>query len=175
MLEELQLIISICLNGLPIGSIYCLLALSFVLIFRATKIFNLCQGEIMMLGAYLAYSSVQLNLPFPLAIAISLVLTSIVALALEKYILRNFIGKPIFISIMVTLGLGILIRGIIAILWGVDQKVLEVPMFEKAATLPGIHMTFGKLAIVITAVLVIVLLETFFRFSAGNGHQGNCQ
>jgi branched-chain amino acid transport system permease protein len=165
MLEELHLFVTICLNGLPIGGIYCLLALSFVLIFRATKIFNLCQGEIMMLGAYLTYSGLQMKLPFPLAIGMAFVGTSVVSLALEKYILRNFVAKPIFISILVTLGLGILIRGVIGIVWGVDQKVLLVPMFDRPAALPGVHMTFGKLAIIMTAILAIVLLETFFKYS----------
>ncbi len=165
MLEELQLFASICLNGLPIGGIYCLLALSFVLIFRATKIFNLCQGEIMMLGAYLTYSGLQWSLPFPVAIGFSFVGTSVVALTLEKFILRNFVAKPIFISIMVTLGLGVLLRGVIGIVWGVDQKVLEVPMFDKMVSLPGVHMTAGKLGIIMTAIAAIVLLETFFKYS----------
>ena len=165
MLEELQLFASICLNGLPIGGIYCLLALSFVLIFRATKIFNLCQGEIMMLGAYLTYSGLQCGLSFPLAIGCSFLGTSVVALTLEKYILRNFVAKPIFISIMVTLGLGILLRGVIGIVWGVDQKVLEVPLFDRVADLPGVRMTYGKLGIIMTAIAAIVLLEAFFKYS----------
>jgi branched-chain amino acid transport system permease protein len=165
MLGELQIIMSICLTSLPIGSIYCLLALSFVLIYRATKIFNLCQGEIMMVGAYMAYSAVQCNVPFWLAVIISLVMTSVVALCLEKYVLRNFVGKPISISIMVTLGLGILMRGLIGILWGVEQKVLEVPMFEQIASLPLVHMTYGKASVIAFCVLAIVGLEIFFKHS----------
>jgi branched-chain amino acid transport system permease protein len=165
MLEELRIILNICLNSLPVGSIYCLLALSFVLIFRATKIFNLCQGEIMMFGAYITYSAIQLNIPFPLAILGSLVLTSLLAVLLEKFILRKFVGKPISVSIMATLGLGILLRGFVGIFWGVDQKVLEVPYFDTMASLPFINMNYGKLSIVFMSILVILALELFFRYS----------
>ena len=165
MLDELQFILNICLNSLPIGSIYCLLALSFVLIFRATKVFNLCQGEIMMLGAYFSYSAIQMKIPFPLAILSAVVLTSLTAFLVEKFIVRKFVGKPIAVSIMATLGLGILIRGIIGISWGVDQKVLEIPYFEKIAALPLIHMNYGKLSIILMSILAILVLELFFRFS----------
>jgi branched-chain amino acid transport system permease protein len=165
MLGELQIVLSICLTSLPIGSVYCLLALSFVLIYRATKIFNLCQGEIMMLGAYIAYTAVQYKLPFVLAVVSSLVLTTAASLFLEKYVLRSFVGKPISVSIMVTLGLGILLRGLIGIVWGVDQKVLEVPMFEEMAALPLVHMTYGKLSVIIFSILAILGLEVFFKYS----------
>jgi branched-chain amino acid transport system permease protein len=66
---------------------------------------------------------------------------------------------------MATLGLGILIRGIIGISWGVDQKVLEIPYFEKMAALPLVHMNYGKLSIVLVSILAILVLELFFRFS----------
>ena len=74
-------------------------------------------------------------------------------------------GKPIFVSIMATLGLGILLRGLIGLLWGVDQKVLYVPYFDKMAKLPGLQMNYGKVTIILLAIVCILILELFFKFS----------
>jgi len=165
MFEEIKIFLIVSLNSLPLGSIYCLLALSYVLIFKATKIMNLCQGEIMMLGAYVTYSAVNSKLPFVPAVLIALLITAFAVFPLEKFIVRKFMGKPIFVSIMATVGLGILLRGLIGLLWGVEQKVLYFPHFEKMVRLPLLHMNFGKLSIILTAIVFILVLELFFRTS----------
>lgn len=165
MIEQIELFVRICIGSLPAGSIYCLLALSYVLIFKGTKVLNLCQGEIMMFGAYVYYSAMELKLPFAAAIIISLVFTCSVALALEKFVLRKVMDKPIFVSVMVVIGIGIALRGLVGIVWGVEEKVVDVPYFDIMARLPGIHMTWGKLSIVLMAIVFIVVLELFFKFS----------
>ncbi|TRZ51577.1 branched-chain amino acid ABC transporter permease [bacterium] len=165
MVEEIKIFMSVCINSFSLGSIYCLLALSYVLIYKGTKVLNLCQGEIMMLGAYLTYSAMHLGLPFGIAVLVSLVLTCAFSVLLEKSILRKVVGKPIFISIMVTVGLGILLRGVIGMVWGVDQKVLDVPYFEGMPDLPGLHMSYGKLSTILMAVLFIIILQLFFKLS----------
>ena len=165
MVEEIKMFMNVCINSLPLGSVYCLLSLSYILIYKATKVLNLCQGEIMMLGAYLAYSMMHLGLPFGVAILVSLVLTCSFAVLLEKSILRKVVGKPIFTSIMVTVGLAILLRGLIGIVWGVDQKVLDVPYFEGILNLPGLHMSYGKFSAILIAILFIIVLQLFFKLS----------
>lgn len=165
MLEELQMFLEVCISSLPLGAIYCLLALSFVLIYRATKIFNLCQGEIMMFGAYCAYTAIKMKVPFVLAILISLLVTCALAYFLEKFVVRRFMAKPIFVSIMVTVGLGILLRGVIGLAWGVDQKILLIPYFESMPDLPGIHMNYGKIFIVFMAILAIGILSLYYKHS----------
>lgn len=165
MIDELYMFLDVCISSLPLGSLYCLLALSFVLIFRATKLLNLCQGELMMLGAYISYSCINSNLSFVTAILVAIFITCIVALPMEKFIVRRFMGKPIFVSIMVTLGLGIMLRGIISLLWGVDQKVIALPFLDEMVTLSWIHMNYGKLIVILIGIIFIASLELFFRYS----------
>jgi branched-chain amino acid transport system permease protein len=165
MIEQIELFAEVCISSLPVGSIYCLLALGYVLIFKATKVLNLCQGEIMMIGAYVCYSATGLKLPFVAALIASLVLTCAVAFLLEKVIFRKVMEQPIFVSIMVAVGTGILLRGLVGIVWGVEEKVMNVPHFNKMVGIPGFHMNYGKFSIILIAIVFIIILELFFKLS----------
>jgi branched-chain amino acid transport system permease protein len=165
MVEHIKLFAEVCISSLPAGSIYCLLGLSYVLIFKATKVLNLCQGEIMMIGAYVCYSAMELKLPFVAAVVASLALTGAVAFILERVIFRKVMEQPIFVSIMVAVGIGILLRGLVGILWGVEEKVMNVPYFNKMIAIPGFHMSYGKFSIILIAIVFIAILELFFKLS----------
>jgi branched-chain amino acid transport system permease protein len=165
MIEEIKLFAEVCISSLPVGSIYCLLALSYVLIFKATRLLNLCQGEIMMLGAYFCYSATQLKLSLISAIILSIILTSFVAFLLERFLLRKIMGEPDFVSIMVVIGIGILFRGIVGVVWGVGEKEMSVPYFDKMVSLPGLHMNYGKLSVILIAIMSIIILELFFKLT----------
>jgi branched-chain amino acid transport system permease protein len=165
MFGQIELFAEVCVNSLPAGSIYCLLGLSYVLIFKATKVLNLCQGEIMMIGAYVCYSAMELKLPFVAALIASLILTCAVAFVLEKAIFRRVMEQPVFVSVMVAVGIGILLRGLVGILWGVEEKVMDVPYFNKMMAIPGFHMSYGKFSIILIAIVFIAILELFFKLS----------
>jgi branched-chain amino acid transport system permease protein len=165
MIEEIKFFIDICINSLPIGSVYCLLALGFVLILKATRMLNLCQGEIMMLGAYFTYGFMQMKWPFAVAILASLVLNAAVAFIAEKFILRKVIDKPPFVLLLVTVGIGTVIVGLTGILWGVEQKTVEISNFSKMVNLSGFRMTYGKISIILMAIVFIIILELFFKLS----------
>ena len=98
----LQLII----NGLVVGSIYSLVALGFVIIFKATKVVNFAQGELVMVGAYVCFAlTVQFQLPFFASFLLTLAFSIVLATAVERLILRPLIGEPIISVVMVTIGL----------------------------------------------------------------------
>jgi branched-chain amino acid transport system permease protein len=165
MIEELKLFVEVCFTSLPVGSMYALLALSYVLISKGTKVLNLCQGEIMMIGAYICYSLMELQLSLVNAIIISVVLTSCVAFLLERFIMRKVMNEPVFVSVMVTLGVGIFLRGLVGVFWGVDQKKMTIPNFDTAVTVSGFFMNYGKLSAIIMAIVFIIVLELFFKVS----------
>jgi branched-chain amino acid transport system permease protein len=164
-MEEIKLFFEVCANSLPVGSIYCLLALGYVLISKATKVLNLCQGEIMMLGTYICFTFMQMHFSLAAAIVISLVLTALIAFLLERLLLRKIMNEPVFVSVMATLGIGIFLRGMVGVIWGVDQKQMIIPKFDTAAGIPGLSMNYGKLSLIVLAIVLILVLEIFFKFS----------
>jgi branched-chain amino acid transport system permease protein len=165
MIEELRLFIEVVVNSLPVGSIYCLLALGYVLIAKGTKVLNLCQGEIMMLGTYICFTFMELQLPLAVALLCSLALISLVAAFLERFVMRRIMNEPASVSVMVTLGTGIFLRGLVGVIWGVDQKHMSISHFDKAASVLGFHMSYGKLSCIVAAIIFIIALESFFKFS----------
>ena len=106
----LQLLVS----GLVIGSIYSLVALGFVIIYKATKVVNFAQGELVMVGAYICFSlTVQAKLPFLAAFFLTLGFSFILGIAIERLILRPMIGEPIISVIMVTIGLSSVLKSLV--------------------------------------------------------------
>ena len=101
-------------TGLMNGSIYALLAVAFVIIYKACKIFNFAQGELMLIGGFLSWSLLaQLQLPFWLAMFLTIAFALVLGFAIEWFPLRSMIGQPILSIIMVTLGLSILFRSVV--------------------------------------------------------------
>jgi len=106
-------------SGLLLGGIYILVAVAFVLIYKSSKILNLAQGSIVLVGAYLSYALVkQLGLHPVLGVTISVLACGVIALGLERFILRPMIAQPILSIVMVTIGIDLLFRGLCNLIWG---------------------------------------------------------
>ena len=109
------------------GSIYALVALGFVLIYKSTSILNLAQGEFMMVGAYICLSmTLDFGLNLFASFLITMVFSVILGLAVERLVLRPLIGEPIISIIMVTLGLTYILRGVVIMLWGNDIRQFNI-------------------------------------------------
>ena len=99
-MEFLQLAI----GGVAMGCIYALIALGFVLIYKATEVVNFAQGDVMMLGAFVAFTFASLwQLPFALAVAMTLAVLVAVGALFDRFLLRPIIGQPTFSAVMVTI------------------------------------------------------------------------
>ena len=106
MQSEFFFFMQFLVTGLSMGSIYALVALGFVLIYKSTSILNLAQGEFMMVGAYICLSmTLDFGLNFFASFIITMFFSVILGLAVERLVLRPLIGEPIISIIMVTLGL----------------------------------------------------------------------
>ena len=100
-------------NGIAMGSIYDLVAVGFVLIYKATDVINFAQGDIMMFGAFVAFIFANvLHVPFLVAILLTLVIMALFAKLLERVVLRPLVGESVLSMLMVTVGLGIIIRSV---------------------------------------------------------------
>jgi len=164
--SPLLIFVQVIVSGLAIGSIYALVALGFVLIYKATDVFNFAQGELMMVGAYLCYSLIVFTgMGYLASLLLTMCLCFVLGVIIEVLFLRPLLGKPVFSVIMVTIGLAVIVQGLVSLIWGDDVhnfphlfrdqvlRVLNVPVR------PAELWIFGA-----TIVLVIVFL-VFFKYS----------
>ena len=155
------------ISGIVVGSIYALIALGFVLIYKSTAVINFAQGELLMFGAYLCLALVVvLKIPFWLAFVATLIAAALFGFLLERLFLRPMIGEPAISIIMLTIGLASLLKGIIHVIWGSETLVYP-------AIFPAEPLRFGAIVVsqvylysVFFAVLCLVLFNLFFRHSS---------
>ena len=174
-MEVLQLLIA----GVAIGCIYALIALGFVLIYKATEVVNFAQGDIMMLGAFVAFTFASLwNLPFIAAVLLAIVVLALIGAVFDRLLLRPIIGQPTFAAVMVTIGAGFVIRGVASMVpgWGTDTHALKAPYSDgvvRAGTLS--ISTDHIMIIVLTAALCAGLYVFFKRTRVGIAMQASSQ
>jgi branched-chain amino acid transport system permease protein len=136
---ELVFLLQLVVSGIAIGGIYGLVALGFVLIYKATDVLNLAQGEMLMLGAYISYDMLtRYGLPFVVALPVTLLFSVALGLLIERAVLRPLIGEPIISVIMVTLGLAIFLRAVVTAIWGTEYRAYPtVPLLRGEAVRLG--------------------------------------
>jgi branched-chain amino acid transport system permease protein len=147
-----------------VGSIYSLVGLGFVLIYKSTRIFNIAQGDLLTFGAYICFAFlVQLDLPLWAGILITFVVAALLGLVLERIFLRPLIGQPIIAAIMMTIALGLLIKAVVLFGWLGPTRVY--PEFIPAAPLRmgDIILSQQHLYSFLVAILLFVILTLFFR------------
>jgi len=157
----LQLVIS----GLAVGSLYALVALGFVLIYKATDILNFAHGEAMMVGAFVCYALIMAGVPFVWAAWITAGIAIIMGLLTERLVLRPMLGEPQFAVVMVTIGLSIFLRSLSGIVFGHDNKVFPVPFAEGAFSFKGLILSYTHLWAMVVSGLMVVLFFLFFKYS----------
>ncbi len=118
-----DIFLQIIITGIATGGVYGLIALGFVLIFKATGILNLATGAFMTLGAYICLTVLaQLGAPFWLAFLCTLGFAILLGIVLERLILRPLIGEPIISVVMVTIGLSSILQGLTHLIWSPDYR-----------------------------------------------------
>jgi branched-chain amino acid transport system permease protein len=153
-------------SGLATGGVYALVALGLVLIYKATRVVNFAQGDLLLVGAYVGWALTSLGLPFPVAFGLTLILAAAIGLAVERLLLRHMIGSPLTTVIIVTLGLSSMLRGVVFLVAGTEVRRFPEELFGGAPValgpllVPRIHA--WALGIAAGAV---ALLTLFFRFS----------
>lgn len=116
-------------NGLLVGSMYALVALGFVLIYKATDALNFAQGEFVMFAGFLAAAAIGLaGLPWWLGVIVAVAGMIAFAFGLERVVLRPLIGRPVIAVIMATLGLGYVLRGAVTLFFGTGIQTIPLPI-----------------------------------------------
>jgi branched-chain amino acid transport system permease protein len=157
--------LQLTLNGLAMGCIYGLVALGFVLIYKSTELVNFAQGDLLMLGAFVCYMAVVWwGLDYWLAFAIAVVTTAAFGAILDMTILRRVIGQPQFAVVVLTIGLGSILRTFASVTWGSEIYTLPTP-FGGVWKLGGVTLSHQYLSIIVGTLLLCGLLYAFFNFT----------
>jgi branched-chain amino acid transport system permease protein len=151
--------------GLAIGSVYSLIALGIVLIYKCSGIVNFAQGGFLVLGAYLTYTLKAAALPTPLAVAGSVVAMAIVGMATEQSILRPMSRAPLVAVMMATLGVLIVINAVCLMIWGSDQRASPALFPDGAVDVFGIFITYNYLAAGILSICLSLGFLAFYRYT----------
>ena len=113
--------LQITIEGTLTGLLYGLVALGFVVIFRASRIVNLAQGQLVLVGAYVM-GTLLASLPLPVAVVLALGASVLIGVAIERLVFRPLIGQPVFSIVMASIGLLILLQGVVQLIWGAQTR-----------------------------------------------------
>ncbi|WP_298825210.1 branched-chain amino acid ABC transporter permease [uncultured Piscinibacter sp.] len=163
-MQLLQIIIS----GIAQGCIYGLIALGFVLIYKATETVNFAQGELMMLGAFCGLGLMtMLDFPFWLAVLSAIAAMALFGIALERVVVRPILGQPAFSIVMLTIGIGYVARGLITMIptIGTETHTLPVPYKDQAWKLGELVLNVEQLVVIAATAMLSALLYLMFRYS----------
>ena len=160
----MQLIIS----GIAQGCIYGLIALGFVLIYKATETVSFAQGELMMVGAFIGLACMTfLGFPFWLAVPVSMIGMALLGFGTERLVIRPVLGEPAFSIVMLTVGIGYVARGLITMIPGIgtETHVLPVPYKDMALKLGGLVLAAEQMVIIGVTAMLCALLFGMFRYT----------
>lgn len=156
--------IELVVAGLAIGAIYGLVAMSFAVIYKATGIVNFAQGEMGMLSAYTTWSlATALGTNGVLTVLLAALVGAVLGLVCERLIMRPMLGEPVLSVVLVTVGLAVVLRSIVTIVWGASPQKFEVPGADAIVDVGGIGMRVSQL--VVLAVLLLAIAGFWFFLS----------
>ena len=165
-MQEIWFFLQLVIQGLAVGSVYALVALGFVLIYKASSVINFAQGELLMVGAYICLALLTTyQVPFWAGFFLTMGFSVILALLIERLVLRPMIGEPAISIIMITIGLSLVLKSIVAAMWGTQIKVFP-PIFPETPLRVGeIIVSQVYIFTFLASVVFLVLFALFFKYS----------
>jgi len=164
----MEFFFEVLLGGLLAGVMYSLVAIGFVLIYKASGVFNFAQGSMVLFAALTFVSLLERGIPFWLTFAITLLTMVVLAWAIERFMLRKLVNRPPITLFMATLGLSYMIEGLAQAVWGAQVHGLELGISDEPLELGGMLLSqFDIFAAGVAGVLVIFLSWLFNRTRTG--------
>jgi len=153
-------------SGAALGAVYALVGLGFVVIYRATGVINFAQAGMVALGAFLVYNATATwDLPFWLAVLVSMGLGALLGIILERFILRRMVGRPVYAVILVTVGILLLIEPIVTTIWKTPGTNIETPWGLEKVTIGDVSILQVDVATILLAAAVLGVFFAFFRYT----------
>ena len=157
-------------EGLSLGAVYSLVAIGFVLIYKATDVLSFAQPALVVVGAGLISAlAVDRGVPFWIAFIVGILLTGIIGLVMERTFLRPMVGEPVFSVAILTIGIDILLRTVLNNWIGLNPRYLGDP-FQSfgnfgSVNVGGVNLKYLEIAALFTGVVLIIFLSVFFKRS----------
>ena len=161
-----EILSSQVVSGLATGCVYALIALGFVLIFKATDVVNFAQGEFVMVSGFISYTLlIGLGIPYGLVLPATIVLSGVMGVVLERVVVRPIMDAPIFSIVIATIGASIVLRSSAGILYGYD--VLPLPtIFSKDPIRVGfVRFTAMDAGVIGFSLVIMAVLYFFFKLT----------
>jgi branched-chain amino acid transport system permease protein len=159
-------LIQFLVSGLALGTIYALIALGFVVIYRASQVFNFAQGELVTVGAFTMVAISGAGVPWPLAVVATMAVTGGVAALIERVVLRPLVGRDVVITVMLTIFVGTILRVLLMVVFGPEQRGMPTPWDRSAQiTLGGARIFMSSVAAVAAGALALGAFSYMIRRS----------
>lgn len=160
MLDFIQQLVS----GIALGCVYGLIALGFVLIYKATEVVNFAQGDLMMLGGFFVFTFIALlGLNYWLGFLLAVAAMALFGMAAERLLVRPILGYPQFSIVMATIGLGYFLRSVAGMIWGTDDLKIETPFSSGVLKIGELVLAYDKLSVIVATVILCTVLYLFFN------------
>jgi branched-chain amino acid transport system permease protein len=160
--------LQLAVNIIVLAAIYALIACGYVLVYRVSRVLNLAHGELMMLGAYmLMLTATQLSGHWAVAIAAAVALSLLTGVLVYLFLMRKMTGEMVLAAVLTTVALGILLRGVIVLVWSAQQQypAQALNAANPAIVLPGgARISFFSMLLVLTTAVIYGALLAFLRF-----------
>jgi branched-chain amino acid transport system permease protein len=169
----MELFLQLIVTGVMLGSIFALVALGWVLIYKCSGVLNLAMGELTMIGGYVCLAFYQrfvtimpINYAFIFALIGTIFVGLILGLLTERIFLRKMIGQPVLAVIMVTVGLSFFFKGMVFMIWDTDTQVF-LPRVFSIEPIVVAGMTVGAVYLwsFIAAMILMVVFICFFKYT----------
>src|SRR5947208_9510390 len=153
----------VLIGGVFAGLMYSLVALGFVLIFKASGVFNFAQGVMVLFAALTLVGLIERGLPVAVALALTVLVMVLLAFAIERIVLRPLVNQEYIILFMATIGLNFFLEGFGEMVWGANVKRLDVGIPDTSFKVAGVLVNRLELTAAVTAAVLVTVLAVFFQ------------
>jgi branched-chain amino acid transport system permease protein len=156
-------LVEVLIGGVAAGLMYSLVALGFVLIYKASGVFNFAQGVMVLFAALTLVGLMERGVPVVVALVLTAAVMVLLALAIERLVLRPLVNQEYIILFMATIGLNFFLEGFGEMLWGANVKALDVGIPDTSFKVAGILVNRLELTAAVTAAVLVTVLALFFH------------
>jgi branched-chain amino acid transport system permease protein len=153
----------VLIGGVAAGLMYSLVALGFVLIFKASGVFNFAQGVMVLFAALTLVGLLERGVPVPVALGLTTLVMIALAFGIERMVLRPLVNQPAIILFMATIGLNFFLEGFGEMVWGSNVKKLDIGIPDESFKVSGILVNKLELTAALTAGALVAILAVFFQ------------
>lgn len=162
----MRYLLELVITGLAVGAIYGLVAMAYALVYKSTGLVNFAQGEVGMLVAYASWSVAStLGTGSWSVLVFALVAGIVVGLLIERLVMRPMLGEPLFSGVLVTIGLGVVLRSAVQLFWGPSPQRVGAAEADFVLQIFGIGVRLSQIAVIAILCLAVVGGWLFFKYS----------